>query len=181
LERMLTKIVAVVLLLKAVSCQDDELSDADVKNLQTAGVIPIEEAMRCGLFFAKNEIGLPPIETLFVIKATWPAPECPVEGRVERAIDHCRNLWKKLVKKLNFKDKSLKGEKAEAGATIGDDICDILKKKGVVFAGKRSKRFPKGLQVGFFANMCGNKVWEDTGDRHSELVCCAKGKHVDCP
>ena len=42
IPRMLTKIVAVVLLLKAVSCQDDELSDADVKNLQTAGVIPIE-------------------------------------------------------------------------------------------------------------------------------------------
>ena len=66
------------------------------------------------------------------------------------------------------------------------------------FVGRRSKKFPKGLQVcnssfmkydqalifpqiGMYSNACGTDKWEDTKDRHPERICCAKGRHTECP
>lgn len=173
----------IALLFAAVACQGDSdaITEEEIKELNQVGTIPVEKAMRCGMFFAKDEVGLPPIETLFVIKATWDAPECPTEDRVERSIEFCSKVWVKVAKKFQFTRPSLTKANAEKGLSIGDDICELLKSKGVIFAGEKSKRYPKGVQIGFFANVCGNKKWEDTGIRHTEPVCCAKGKHVDCP
>jgi len=182
---MCTKyLVGVALLAATVSCapQDSsELTKEELKLLGVPGTIPVEIATRCGLFFAKDEIGLPPIETLFVIKQTWEAPECPTTDRVERAVQFCDNLWKKIGPKLVYTNPSLLKKRKEEGFTMGDDICQNLLEKGVRFAGQKSKRFPEGILIGFFSNTCGNTEWHDTGARHAQPICCAKGRHVDCP
>nr|AGN29691.1 hypothetical protein [Acartia pacifica] len=175
-------LVVCLFVVGVVNCQEDnKLDEEDLKLLRSESTIPLEEALRCGIFFAQDQIGLDPIERLFVIKFTWPAPECPTEDRVERGVEHCSKLWDKIVTKLQYKKPSLVKERKEAGFSMGDDICNTLKEKGVLYAGNKSKRFPEGMTLGFFSNTCANVKWEDTGKRHPEKICCAKGTHVDCP
>merc|ERR1712180_328662 len=47
--------------------------------------------------------------------------------------------------------------------------------------GKRSRRFPKGLQFGLYSNSCNETMWHFTGVKHDETICCGRAKLIDCP
>ena len=44
-------------------------------------------------------------------------------------------------------------------------------------------RFPNGLKIGFYYNVCTDKRWYDTEIRAPERVCCKpqSKKFVECP
>jgi len=172
----------------------DEITDEQLQNIHnvTEG-LSLDEAFRCGLFFPNPKSKdffadePKPVAPLFIFNATWPAPEC--EGGeapdMERFVNFCYSIWKKVQKKMQIKHstKSIRKD-AKPGVTIGDDICHHLKVKvkAPVVGGKRSKKFPGGLEWAMYANACGkNNKWVYAGIKHDEKVCCnPKKKNFPC-
>merc|ERR1712110_1166708 len=117
-----------------------------------------------------------------IFKASFPATECPTEN-TDRFNSFCHSIWTKILKYIVYTGPSIKkGKNKIEGHTMGDDICGLVKEKvKAPFVGRRSKKFPKGLQIGMYSNACGTDKWEDTKDRHPERICCAKGRHAECP
>ena len=71
------------------------------------------------------------------------------------------------------------------GGGGGDVDCDHYryikeKVKAPFVGGRRSKKFPTGLDIAMYSNACGDKIWTNAGEVHSEKLCCVAGKHVDC-
>ena len=66
---------------------------------------------------------------------------------------------------MSLKDPSIRKENREKGSTIGGDICGYIKKKikAPFVGGRRSKKFPEGLQIGMFSNACGDDEWTNAG------------------
>merc|ERR1711982_1681 len=144
-------------------------------------ILTSKKAFRCGLFFPPEIEGQLPIAPLFIFNSSFPADECPTEDS-ERFIGFCHSIWKKILKYVVYTNPSLKKEKAAKGVTLGDDICGVVKNKvKAPFVGKKSRKFPKGLQIGMYTNSCGSDTWLDTKDRHPQRICCSKGKLADCP
>merc|ERR1712066_78162 len=158
-----------------------EISDEQLRAIHNVTDIDQDKAFRCGLFFPPEVQGKLPIAALFIFNSSFPADECPTEKQ-ERFVSFCHSLWEKILKYVVYTNPSLKKERAEKGVTIGDDICSLIKKKvRAPFVGPKSKKFPKGLTIGMYANSCGHSQWTDTQDRHPQRVCCWQGKYKKCP
>jgi len=178
---MLSVLLFSVAPLLAVAQQPAEISDEDLKSINKANNLTLNEAFRCGLFFPPELQGELPIAPLFIFNASFPATECPTEN-TDRFNSYCHSIWSKIVKYIVYSGPSIKKVDKIEGYSMGDDICQLIKEKvKAPFVGRRSKKFPKGLQIGMYSNACGTAKWEDTKDRHQERICCAKGRHVECP
>merc|ERR1712018_107462 len=161
--------------------QQKEITDEQLKLINTANDLDLKKAFRCGLFFPPELEGQLPIAPLFIFNASFPADECPTDDS-ERFIGFCHSIWKKILKYIVYTNPSLKKDRAAKGVTLGDDICGVVKNKvKAPFVGKKSRKFPKGLQIGMYTNSCGSDAWLDTQDRHPQRICCSKGKLADCP
>merc|ERR1712110_589493 len=162
--------------------QPAEISDEELKSINKANDLSLNEAFRCGLFFPPEVEGELPIAPLYIFNASFPATECPTEN-TDRFNSFCHSIWTKILKYIVYTGPSIKkGKNKIEGHTMGDDICGLVKEKvKAPFVGRRSKKFPKGLQIGMYSNACGTDKWEDTKDRHPERICCAKGRHAECP
>merc|ERR1712133_38539 len=182
--------------LSSVSIQDDtiydEIEDPDapeeIKTLQTETGLSIAQAFRCGIFIVNpaDDNGLP-LTDLKVFPALFDAKdECEAEKpNVKRYNDYCNGIMEKIKKKrkLKLSDPSTFKKSREEGNMIGDDICWKIKKdvKAPFVGGKRSRRFPKGLQFGLYSNSCNETMWHFTGQKHDETICCGRAKLIDCP
>ena len=102
--------------------------------------------------------------------------------------------------KLSLKDPSIRKENRDKGSTIGNDICGFLKRnvKAPFVGGKKSKKFPEGLEISMFSNACGDETWKNSGKNliekllihvkhlhipgyhHNEKVCCRAAKYIPC-
>jgi len=161
--------------------QPSEIRDEDLKSINTANDLDLNEAFRCGLFFPPEVGSELPIAPLYIFNASFPARECPTQDS-QRFVNFCHSIWTKILKFIVYNGPSIKKERTEAGDTMGDDICGLIKDKvKAPFVGRRSKKFPNGLQIGMYTNSCGSDKWVDTLDRHPERICCAKGRHTECP
>ena len=58
--------------------------------------------------------------------------------------------------------------------TIGDDICRHLKLKAGIKVMPPNRRFPQGVPIGMYYNLCGRREWLDTDIRIPANVCCQK-------
>jgi len=165
----------------------EEISDAQLQDIhKVTDGLKIKKAFRCGLFFPNPKstdffAPLPkPIAPLFIFNATWPAPECEQGAPdMSRYVQFCKSIWTKIQKKLQLKlsTASLRTN-AVNDHTIGDDICNHLKKKvKAPYVGFKSKKFPKGLEWGMYANGCGAEQWEYAGIKHEEKICCRPDKN----
>ena len=69
--------------------------------------------------------------------------------------------------------------------SIGDDLCFVLKDKGNMrrLPGPGHPRFPDGLPIGFYYNVCTDTAWYDTEMRSPGNICCNRksGKFKLCP
>eukprot|EP00091_Calanus_sinicus_P004625 TRINITY_DN14967_c0_g1_i1.p1 TRINITY_DN14967_c0_g1~~TRINITY_DN14967_c0_g1_i1.p1 ORF type:complete len:183 (-),score=56.97 TRINITY_DN14967_c0_g1_i1:108-656(-) len=181
-----------MLLLVLVSCvalttaQDNienvEKAENVLKELKKSSGLDLNKSFRCGMFFPdpKDETKVP-ISPLLVFNATWSAEECPA-GDTKRHNAFCDKLFSKFTTTLSLKDPSLRAKRRAKGVTIGDDICTFLKEEvKAPFVGPKSKKFPKGLEIGMFSSACGSKEkWHFTGMTHGERVCCRAGKYIPC-
>jgi len=161
---------------------DKGLSEDELKTLTKKGDIPVEQSLRCGMFFA-GELDAEPIERMFVFNFTWAAPECPSQVISDSQLTICADLFKKLLPGFEYTNPSIRKELRARGDTMGDDVCGLLQKRyKVPFVGSKqnSKRFPNGLMIGMYANICGNTKWKDTKIRKPDPVCCIKGKYDAC-
>merc|ERR1712029_383485 len=128
--------------------QQKEITDEQLKQINTANNLDLKKAFRCGPFFPPEIEGQLPIAPLFIFNSSFPADECPTEDS-DRFIGFCHSIWKKILKYVVYTNPSLKKEKAAKGVTLGDDICGVVKNKvKAPFVGKKSRKFPKGLQIG---------------------------------
>ena len=77
------------------------------------------------------------------------------------------------------------GSRKRPGFRIGDDLCATLKEdaKVVRLPGPGHPRFPEGLEVGFYYNVCSDSKWYDTQLRAPTNVCCKRKTKLyeDCP
>jgi len=82
---------------------------------------------------------------------------------------------------LSLEGPSLKKDRRAEGFSIGDDICQFLKVNvKAPFVGKRSKKFPEGLNIGMFSNACGDKTWTNSENDYGDRICCRAGKYYAC-
>merc|ERR1711936_993835 len=156
----------------------------ELRKLGKSTGLDLKESFRCGLFFPdpKDDQKLP-IAPLLILNATWPAEECqsgvPNTKRYNAFCDSL--LFSKLTNKLSLSDPSINKKRRGLGMSIGDDSCGYLKLKvKIPFVGAKSKKFPKGLEIGMFSNACGVKKWHATGLKHGEKVCCRAGEYKPC-
>merc|ERR1719468_296288 len=160
-----------------------KISADDLRDVHKASTLDKNVAFRCGLFFPNpKDDNAKPVAPLFVFNNSWSAPECPNGGDADRYSKFCTSIVKPISERLVLKDKSLYRPHAEAGLSIGDDICGVLKNKvNAPFVGPpKSKKFPNGIKFGMYYNQCGEKKWNDAGFRHYETVCCENGKYKTC-
>lgn len=176
-----------LLMVVMVQAQDtpklNEETDDDIKDLTKDNGLDLSQSFRCGLFFA-GEAGAKPKETLYILPKLFPA-ECPADDKGDQSFNtFCTNIFNKMSKKITYETPSIYQVRADEGFSIGDDICGLLKRDhGVINVGEenKSKKFPEGLEIGFYYNSCGNKLWTDTTLRHPEgPICCKKGRYKKC-
>jgi len=161
--------------------QPSQITDEELKSINKVNDLDTKESFRCGLFFPPEVAGELPIAPLYIFNASFPAPECPTQ-EAERFVQFCHSIWTKILKFIVYTNPSLVQERADKGVRLGDDICRLVKEKvKAPFVGAKSRKFPRGLQVGMYTNGCGSSSWVDTGDRHPERVCCSRGKLAECP
>jgi len=123
-----------------------------------------------------------PVSPLLIFNSSWPAEECSAGADYPRYNKFCGGIFGKFSGTLSLKDPSIKKANREKGSTIGNDICGYIKDsiKAPFVGGKRSKKFPEGLQIGMFSNACGDDEWTNAESYHKEKVCCKAGKYIPC-
>lgn len=179
----LALVVIVAIIPASLAQLPTKISADDLRNVHKASTLDKSVAFRCGLFFPNpKDDNAKPVAPLFVFNNSWSAPECPNGGDADRYSKFCTSIVKPISERLVLKDKSLYRPHAEAGLSIGDDICGVLKNKvNAPFVGPpKSKKFPDGIKFGMYYNQCGEKKWKDAGFRHYETVCCENGKYKNC-
>lgn len=72
------------------------------------------------------------------------------------------------------------------GSTIGNDLCKTLKEDAKMkrLPGPNHPKFPDGVPVGFYYNICTDTTWYDTELRVPTGVCCKDRKkwtNYPCP
>merc|ERR1712227_1057905 len=165
--------------LVSVQCKDDE-NDRETANnllgqLTTASVLDKKVSFRCGAFFPnpKNPAALP-VSPFIIFNTSWPAEECSTTGPdYDRYNSFCANIMNQFTGLLSLEGPSLKKDRRAEGFSIGDDICQFLKVNvKAPFVGKRSKKFPEGLNIGMFSNACGDKTWTNSENDYGDRICC---------
>lgn len=162
-----------------------------VRDLLTPNDLTPDVSFRCGMFYSPNKVGAKPKAKIFILpkrfkieKATFEEFETSKglysgktcediqEGEPQLEMDkYCFGLFQRFVEKNNM----LSGSKVRDPTKhrMGDDFCEYLTKVGVPKENlPPNKRFPKGIQVGFYYNKCNDKKWYDTTLRMEETVCC---------
>merc|ERR1712029_699378 len=71
--------------------QQKEITDEQLKLINTANNLDLNQAFRCGLFFPPEVEGQLPIAPLFIFNASFPAEECPTDDS-ERFIGFCHSI-----------------------------------------------------------------------------------------
>lgn len=169
--------------LQLVAAQENLDKAADeLKILNKESNLDLSKAFRCGMFFPDpKDANALPISPLLIFNATWPAEECP-NPDTERHNSFCDEIFSKFTTTLSLSDLSIRKERRAKGVTIGDDVCGFLRTDvKAPFVGPKSKKFPKGLEIGMFSSACGSKEkWHFTGLTHGEKVCCRAGKYIPC-
>jgi len=169
----------------------EEFDDPVVRDLLTANQLPKNVSFRCGMFYSPNKVGAKPKAKIFILpkrfkienatfeefessKGLYSGKTCDdmKDGEAQQDIDkYCFGLFKKFVENNNMKSGSKVRDPEKH--TMGDDFCEYLTKVGVPKENSPpNKRFPKGIQVGFYYNKCNDKKWYDTTLRMDETVCC---------
>lgn len=86
--------------------------------------------------------------------------------------------FSQFLKRFTWNSPSRK--RRAGGFSLGDDICALFKSKTNMTAVPNEK-VRRGLQVGFYYNVCADRAWLDTGLRVDDRVCCdADSKFVAC-
>merc|ERR1712240_153343 len=186
-------IIQIWLLVLLVSCLtlgaalDTEVTDEQLRNIQKPTGLDLEVSFRCGAFYfdpkqpPPEEGGLP-AHPLVILNATFDASsECP-DGNYDRYTTFCQSVWDKVRASVtNLRSPSFSKKRAAEGYTIGRDICEHLKNRlHAPFVGKNSKKFPEGVEFGFYTNACGHEKWTYVGRKHDEKVCCAAAQYQEC-
>ena len=87
-----------------------------------------------------------------------------------------------FLKQLSYNTKSIANK---GKGSIGDDLCFLLKEKGNMrrLPGPGHPRFPDGIPIGFYYNVCTDTAWYDTEMRSPGNICCNRksGKFKLCP
>merc|ERR550519_174306 len=137
----------------------------ELRKLGKSTGLDLKESFRCGLFFPdpKDDQKLP-IAPLLIFNATWPAAECQSGvADTERYDAFCDSIFSKFTGKLSLSDPSINKKRRGLGMSIGDDICGYIKLEvKAPFVGAKSKKFPKGLDIGnflLFASTKREEVW----------------------
>merc|ERR1719350_2528883 len=101
----------------------------------------------------KDPSGLP-TAPLMIFNSSWPAEECPANPDNDKYNSFCNEIFKKFTNTLSLSDPSLRKVWRDQGSTIGEDICRYVKKivKAPFVGGRKSRKFPEGLQIGMFFN-----------------------------
>jgi len=173
----------------------------EVQELLKENNLKPSESFRCGVFFAGKKFKDKPFEKLFIIPKRFPinqtyhssdpeAPKrysdhgaCPIAkpyGTVDNPSVHndtCYNIFINVVKKLKLEHDSFA---KNPGKSIGDDTCNNLKKLGIKKM-PANCRFPDGIPIGFYYNMCEDDTWYDTGLRLPQKLCCDPEKGLADP
>merc|ERR1711953_108084 len=176
--------------LGSIALAQEKALDKNVKEAQNLVIklsqksdIDIKKSYRCGMFFPdpKDPNGLPSAP-LLIFNSSWAAEECPDNPDYGKYNNFCNEIFRKFTTTLTLNDPSLKTKNREEGSTIGNDICKYVKEnvKAPFVGGRKSKKFPEGLQIGMFSNSCGDNIWINAGDVNSEKLCCVVGKYVPC-
>lgn len=165
----------------------DEVTEDHIKDLTKDNGLDMAKSFRCGLFFAGEEPGAKPRETLYIIPKLFPG-NCPAAGEPSADSDlltyktFCKKLFQKIGKKVNYETPSINKTRAEEGFNVGDDICGLLFKDHQIrhVGHKRNEKakdtkYPNGLEIGFYHNSCENSEWLDTDLRMPEGPICCKG------
>merc|ERR1712059_148269 len=64
-------------------------------------------------------------------------------------------------------------EAKKANVKRYNDFCQyLLTKAKAPFVGRRSRKFPNGVEFGLFSNSCNDSAWHYTGWKHQDRVCC---------
>ena len=141
------------------------------------------EGYRCGVFFAGEELGDPPIETIMVLPRRFEM-DCSQSPAKQQEIGkkECFDLFRIITSKINMRSPSRKNP----GNTIGDDLCNKLRISGmkrVPGPGHPKAEFRDGMKVGFFYNTCTDSKWYNTGLIIEDQCCCQKKtwKNIPCP
>merc|ERR1712029_1097293 len=157
---------------------DKELAKLNVDNKDE---ITAEESYRCGVFYA-GAIGAKPIKALYVVPKRFKF-DCdrPEEELIESAKQECIALFENLGKAVNWETSS---RLRTGDFNFGDDICHHLKHRSGIKRLPPSKRFKKGVPIGYYSNFCGKKEWFDTERRSPDNICCNREdpwKYFGCP
>ncbi|TRY72302.1 hypothetical protein TCAL_03423 [Tigriopus californicus] len=146
----------------------------DLTDLETVNGLEETESFRCGVFFSGKNKGDKPRMKIFIIPKRFET-SCPAKNPKEYE-KYCGDLFNKVKSKITWRTPS----KKRSGFNVGDDLCALVKKE----AGIRklpNKRFPRGLEVGFYYNYCSDITWYDTGNRIKTNLCCdTNQRYVDC-
>merc|ERR1712038_1484670 len=158
-----------------------EAVDESLKGLLVNNSLAEENSYRCGVFYAGDEPGDVPRFTVFVLPKRFEM-DCakdPEEQKAE-AKKECTELFRVILTKVQMES----GSRKRPGKRIGDDLCSILKDKAKMkrLPGPGHPRFPDGLEIGFYYNVCTDKSWYDTELRAPVRVCCKRPKLYEaCP
>merc|ERR1712141_773737 len=130
-----------------------EAVDESLKGLLVNNSLAEENSYRCGVFYAGDEPGDVPRFTVFVLPKRFEM-DCakdPEEQKAE-AKKECTELFRVILTKVKMES----GSRKRSGKRIGDDLCSILKDKAKMkrLPGPGHPRFPDGLEIGFYYNVC---------------------------
>merc|ERR1712226_90727 len=141
-----------------------------------ANDIPDDKSFRCGIFFAGKKLGDKPRLKIYILPKRWEAT-CDAP-KPEEYKKFCYDLFEGFSKFVGWDSPSRRDP--EGGRTIGDDLCRLLRKRAG-FRKLPNKKFPEGVEVGFYYNSCEDKKWYDTEFRLPPNICCDGDLFVDCP
>merc|ERR1711962_716171 len=175
--------------------EPEGFDDPRIRDLLTANDLSKNVSFRCGMFYApeSGDVIKPeakPKAKIFILpkrfkieKATfdevkdieYSGKTCSdmTNGKPEEDMEkYCTALFQKFVENNNMETGSkVRDPKAH---TMGDDFCEYLTKVGVpIKRAPPNKKYPDGINVGFYYNKCNDKKWYDTQLRMTEKVCCS--------
>merc|ERR1711994_434580 len=158
-----------------------EAVDESLKGLLVNNSLAEENSYRCGVFYAGDEPGDVPRFTVFVLPKRFEM-DCAKdpEEQTAEAKKECTELFRVILTKVQMES----GSRKRPGTRIGADLCSILKDKAKMkrLPGPGHPRFPDGLEIGFYYNVCTDKSWYDTELRAPVRVCCKRPKLYEaCP
>jgi len=163
----------------------DKGEDVDVElaklNVDNKDEVTAEASYRCGVFYA-GALGEKPIKALYVVPKRFPFDCDRAEPElIEAAKTECIDLFENLGKAVTWETSS---RLRSGDFNFGDDICHHLKHRSGIKRLPPSKRFKKGIPIGYYFNFCGQTQWYDTEKRSDDNICCNRDdpwKYFACP